>query len=140
MPFSPKQPASMMGTFALVLFFTMLKEAFEDYQRYKQQREVNRKQTSVYSGTSFRETVWESVRAGQLIKIEKDQEVPADVLIIGSSNEESGVVFVDTMALDGETNLKEKVSALEEQIQDLSRLKGSILCELPNDSLEHWEG
>jgi magnesium-transporting ATPase (P-type) len=61
-------------------------------------------------------------------------------LIIGSSNEESGVVFVDTMALDGETNLKEKVSALEEQIQDLSRLKGSILCELPNDSLEHWEG
>ena len=31
MPFSPKRPASMIGTFALVLVFTMLKEAYEDY-------------------------------------------------------------------------------------------------------------
>lgn len=31
MPFSPKKPASMIGTFATVLFFTMLKEAYEDF-------------------------------------------------------------------------------------------------------------
>ncbi len=31
MPFSPKRPASMIGTFALVLIFTMLKEAYEDF-------------------------------------------------------------------------------------------------------------
>ena len=31
MPFSPKKPASMIGTFTLVLVFTMLKEAYEDY-------------------------------------------------------------------------------------------------------------
>lgn len=31
LPFSPKTPASMIGTFAGVLFFTMLKEAYEDY-------------------------------------------------------------------------------------------------------------
>ena len=31
MPFSPKTPASMIGTFAMVLFFTMLKEAYEDF-------------------------------------------------------------------------------------------------------------
>ena len=40
---------SMVGTFALVLFFTMLKEAYEDYQRYKQQKEVNRKKTWTWS-------------------------------------------------------------------------------------------
>jgi len=33
-PFSPKTPASMIGTFACVLIFTMLKEAYEDNQRY----------------------------------------------------------------------------------------------------------
>lgn len=33
----------MVGTFAMVLFFTMVKEAYEDYQRYKQQKEVNNK-------------------------------------------------------------------------------------------------
>ena len=31
MPFSPKSPGSMIGTFAMVLFFTMLKEAYEDF-------------------------------------------------------------------------------------------------------------
>jgi hypothetical protein len=29
--FSPKSPESMLGTFAAVLFFTMVKEAFEDF-------------------------------------------------------------------------------------------------------------
>ena len=29
--FSPKSPESMLGTFAAVLFFTMIKEAFEDF-------------------------------------------------------------------------------------------------------------
>jgi hypothetical protein len=33
----------MILTFAMVLFFTMIKEAYEDYQRYKMQNEVNRK-------------------------------------------------------------------------------------------------
>jgi phospholipid-transporting ATPase len=29
LPFSPKNPASMISTFALVLMFTMIKEAYE---------------------------------------------------------------------------------------------------------------
>ena len=41
MPFSPKTPGSMIGTFAMVLFFTMLKEAYEDFQRYRSDREMN---------------------------------------------------------------------------------------------------
>lgn len=45
MPFSPKKPASMIGTFALVLIFTMLKEAYEDYQRAKSDRELNNRGT-----------------------------------------------------------------------------------------------
>jgi P-type E1-E2 ATPase len=49
---------------------------------------------------------------GDIIKLEKDTEVPADILLIFSSNI-SGLVFVDTMNLDGETNLKEKVSLKE---------------------------
>lgn len=38
----------MIGTFASVLFFTMLKEAYEDFQRYKSDRELNKKVTHVY--------------------------------------------------------------------------------------------
>jgi phospholipid-transporting ATPase len=45
MPFSPKTPASMIGTFAAVLVFTMLKEAYEDFQKYKADKEMNSRQS-----------------------------------------------------------------------------------------------
>jgi P-type E1-E2 ATPase len=46
---------------------------------------------------------------GELVKIYKDEEIPADVVILKSSKE-NGLCFVDTMNLDGETNLKERSS------------------------------
>jgi hypothetical protein len=37
----------MIGTFSMVLFFTMLKEAYEDFQRYKSDKEMNLRPTQV---------------------------------------------------------------------------------------------
>lgn len=104
----------MIGTFAFVLFFTMLKEAYEDYQRHKQDKEVNRKRAKVFDSSKgkFEWLQWEKMTNGSIIRLENDHEVPADVLIIYSSNP-SGLVFVDTMNLDGETNLKEKQALCE---------------------------
>ena len=50
----------MIGTFAMVLFFTMLKEAYEDFQRYKSDRELNNKITRIYEpiGQFFKEILW----------------------------------------------------------------------------------
>ena len=48
---------------------------------------------------------WAAVRVGDIIKVEKDQEIPADLLVICAPKE---VVFVSTMNLDGETNLKDR--------------------------------
>ena len=45
LPFSPKRPASMIGTFSLVLIFTMLKEAYEDFQRFKSDNELNNRES-----------------------------------------------------------------------------------------------
>ena len=39
----------MIGTFAVVLIFTMLKEALEDLQRHKSDRELNNKETLVFN-------------------------------------------------------------------------------------------
>lgn len=77
--------------------------------------------------------------------IKKNEEIPADLLMLCSSNE-SGIAFVDTMALDGETNLKEKVTAMDDYHPEMGlnhallNLRGNLLCDQPNDSLEHWEG
>jgi len=48
MPFSPKSPESQIGTFAFILIVSMLKEAYEDYQRYKSDNELNNKITWVH--------------------------------------------------------------------------------------------
>lgn len=132
----------MIGTFLMVLMFTMIKEAYEDYQRYKQDKEVNRKKAKVFSKQQkkFVFEKWENIRAGDVLKLEKDTEVPADVLQIFSTNI-SGLVFVDTMNLDGETNLKEKMSLKENfDEKDIPIFQGEIQCDSPNEHLDFWEG
>lgn len=41
LPTSAKNPASMIGTFSFVLFISALKEAYEDYQRFKNDKAIN---------------------------------------------------------------------------------------------------
>lgn len=54
----------------------------------------------------------EDVKMGNIIRLEKEDQVLADVLLIYTNNI-SGLVFADTMNLDGETNLKEKATICE---------------------------
>lgn len=50
---------------------------------------------------------WQDIRAGELVKVMKDEEFPADLVLL-KSEKESGIVFVDTMNLDGEVKIKMK--------------------------------
>ena len=61
----------------------------------------------------FRTVPWEEILGGQTVMVKKNEDAPADILVMYTSNE-NGVAFVDTMALDGETNLKEKVTCLDD--------------------------
>ena len=44
-----------------------------------------------------------------MIRIDKDEEIPADLLLISAPKD---IVFVSTMNLDGETNLKDRELAI----------------------------
>jgi magnesium-transporting ATPase (P-type) len=71
MPFSPKNPYTQTSTFVMVLLFTMLKEAYEDFRRYKQDKDINYKKTNVYDYKSkqFNNTFWYQLKAGDIIKV-----------------------------------------------------------------------
>jgi len=71
MPFSPKRPASMFGTFSMVLIFTMLKEAYEDYQRYKSDSELNNRasQRLNYGTQTFETCQWNEIKVGDIVKV-----------------------------------------------------------------------
>ena len=45
---------------------------------------------------------------GDFIFIKKNEEIPADMIVVNSSNED-GVIFINTSSLDGEKTLKNKV-------------------------------
>ena len=71
MSFSPKAPASMIGTFAAVLFFTMLKEAYEDIQRAKSDKELNEKPTRILDRNTgqLENCLWAYLKVGDIVKV-----------------------------------------------------------------------
>jgi magnesium-transporting ATPase (P-type) len=70
----------------------------------------------------------------------KGEEIPADMLCISAPEE---VVFISTMNLDGETNLKDRELAIpqlvgKKGVKALQCFNGSIDCDQPNELLESW--
>ncbi len=86
--------------------------------------------------------LWKNIEIGSLIKVNQNEEIPADLLIIKSSKT-SGIAFLDTMNLDGETNLKERIAPKEtKDLDDLSLhgLRAKLVYDRPNANLENWDG
>jgi len=63
----------------------MLKDAFEDYKRFKCDREENEKSIKVWDGSKFVYKNWERLKIGEVIRIEEGDYFPADVLLLCSS-------------------------------------------------------
>lgn len=70
--------------------------------------------------------------------MQKDEEVPADLLLINAPKD---IVFVSTMNLDGETNLKDRELTVNSiKLNVLKSFSGNISCDPPDESLDKWEG
>ena len=140
--FSPINPASMVGTFIFVLTCTMIKEAIEDYRRYQQDELNNNRLILKFIEGQWKETKCWTLMPGDIIKVLKNEELSADVLLLKTSND-NGYAYIETKSLDGETNLKEKVALQEYKNiyeDDYCDLKGSIICDFPNENLNIWNG
>jgi phospholipid-translocating ATPase len=53
----------------------------------------------------FHRSAWKDLQVGDFVRIYNDDEFPADVIILASSDPE-GACYIETKNLDGETNLK----------------------------------
>lgn len=92
----------------------------------------------------FEETTWASVTVGCIIKVEKDEIIPCDILIIKSSNE-SGFCYFQTTNLDGESALKSReavgvINTIVNQDVDLNMINGYVEVDQPNDDIYCIEG
>ncbi|KIW20668.1 hypothetical protein PV08_01245 [Exophiala spinifera] len=53
----------------------------------------------------FKKDYWKNVQVGDFIRIYNDEQIPADVVVLSTSDPD-GACYVETKNLDGETNLK----------------------------------
>ncbi|XP_072972550.1 probable phospholipid-transporting ATPase 8 [Typha angustifolia] len=143
-PLAPYRAVSILLPLVVVTGATMAKEAVEDWRRKQQDIEVNNRKVGIYDGThSFHQTEWEKLQVGDIVKVEKDEYFPADLLLLSSSYED-GLCYVETMNLDGETNLKRKQSleVTSSLCNDHSfqKYKALVKCEDPNEKLYSFIG
>jgi phospholipid-transporting ATPase len=98
----------IFGPLIIVVSISMLKDFFEDYKRHKSDREENTKQVQKLAQGGFSAATWEALYCGDVVQVQQNEYIPADLIVIGSSDNK-GKAFVETKSLDGETNLKEKL-------------------------------
>ena len=94
---------------------------------------------------NFKNRCWKDVNIGDIIRIRANEEVPADVIIISTSDLE-GNCYIETKNLDGESNLKTR-TALKcggnnnlKHSDDLSDTKFWVECDAPNANLYSFKG
>ncbi|PKA63627.1 Putative phospholipid-transporting ATPase 4 [Apostasia shenzhenica] len=143
-PVTPFSAVSMIAPVVFVVGLSMAKEALEDWRRFMQDMKVNLRKVSVHKGGGqFGHKNSQNIRVGDIVKVEKDQFFPADLLLLSSSYDD-GICYVETMNLDGETNLKVKrsleVTLPLEEDDCFKEFRGTIRCEDPNPGLYSFVG
>ncbi|KAF4088517.1 hypothetical protein AMELA_G00082980 [Ameiurus melas] len=127
----------------LVLSITAVKDATDDYFRHKSDNQVNNRQSQVLINGILQKEKWMNVTVGDIIKLENNQFVAADLLLL-SSSEPHGLCYVETAELDGETNMKVRQSlSVTSELGDptnLARFDGEVVCEPPNNKLDRFCG
>ncbi|KIL64320.1 hypothetical protein M378DRAFT_192664 [Amanita muscaria Koide BX008] len=145
---------------AFVLTVTMGKEAYDDYKRNLRDREANSQRYLVLdpppnqdfalsmeeeylnSHANTRSVPSSSLRVGDLVLLEKNQRVPADMVLLHTSDT-SGTCFIRTDQLDGETDWKLRVAVPECQKlveEDIVRLDADIYADAPIKDIHTFIG
>lgn len=143
-PLAPYSAISAIVPLIIIVGGTMVKEAVEDWRRRKQDIEVNNRNVKVrkHDGT-FGLTEWKNLKVGDVVKVGKDEFFPADLLLLSSSYEDA-ICYVETMNLDGETNLKLKqaleVTSFLHEDSKFCDFKAVVKCEDPNANLYSFVG
>jgi P-type E1-E2 ATPase len=94
----------------------MAREGYEDFKRLKSDRKSNSSKTRKLMGNGVVKVPWWDLHPGDIVKVHMGELVPVDMVPLYCS-EPSGISYVETSSLDGEKNLKPKLSISEVQVE-----------------------
>ncbi|KAL5711456.1 P-type phospholipid transporter [Ranunculus cassubicifolius] len=119
-----------------VLSVTAVKDGYEDWRRHRSDRKENNREALVLQSGKFSPKTWKKIQAGDVVKIGVNETMPCDMVLLGTSDH-SGVAYIQTMNLDGESNLKTRYARQETTSMDFAggNVSGLIRCEQPNRNI-----
>lgn len=119
-----------------VLFVTAVKDGYEDWRRHRSDKKENNREALVLQSGRFQPKRWKKIQAGEVVKIFANETIPCDIVLLGTSDP-SGIAYILTMNLDGESNLKTRYARQETAsvVAEESVVSGLIRCEQPNRNI-----
>lgn len=100
--------------------------------------------TSPQISTQWKTLHWRDVKVGDIVKIYRNDPVPADTVLL-HVNGPNSIAYIETMALDGETNLKSKqapsiIAKNCQSINEIVTCRAKVVVENPNIDLYNFDG
>ncbi|KFV94101.1 putative phospholipid-transporting ATPase IK, partial [Eurypyga helias] len=135
---------TLLFPLSCLLIIRGLRDLIDDIGRHQSDRNTNSRPCEILSGKSFCWQKWRDIRVGDIVRLRKESFVPADMLLLCSS-EPSSLCYVETADIDGETNLKFRQALLvthQELVSEesLATFDGRVTCEEPNSRLHSFTG
>ncbi|GAM24030.1 hypothetical protein SAMD00019534_072050 [Acytostelium subglobosum LB1] len=134
---TPVNPLSTWGALVFIFAVSAIKEVFDDLNRRRRDSEANSRLYSVVRESATQQVRSSEIRVGDIVYLTGDREIPSDLLILATSNED-GSCYIQTANLDGETDLKSRMAPAETRgysMSDLSKFRGVVECPGPNSNI-----
>ncbi|KAM0841454.1 hypothetical protein ACQ4PT_059059 [Festuca glaucescens] len=119
---------------SVVLAVTAVKDAYEDWRRHRSDKNENNRSASVLVDGVFRPKRWKEMQVGDVVRVVANETLPCDMVLL-STSDPTGVAYVQTINLDGESNLKTRYAKQETMLTPPEALAGVIKCEKPNRNI-----
>uniref|UniRef100_A0A0E0NUG3 Phospholipid-transporting ATPase n=1 Tax=Oryza rufipogon TaxID=4529 RepID=A0A0E0NUG3_ORYRU len=127
-------PVASVLPLAFVLGVTAVKDAYEDWRRHRSDKTENNRTASVLVDGVFQPKPWREIQVGELVRVVANETLPCDMVLV-STSDPTGVAYVQTINLDGESNLKTRYAKQETMSTPPEALAGLIKCEKPNRNI-----
>uniref|UniRef100_A0A8C5LNA8 Phospholipid-transporting ATPase n=1 Tax=Leptobrachium leishanense TaxID=445787 RepID=A0A8C5LNA8_9ANUR len=121
-----------------------VKDLIDDIARNKSDKAINNRSCDILKGQRFCSEKWKDIQVGDIVRLQKDDFVPADLLLLYSL-EPNSLCFVETADIDGETNLKFKQASMVTHKllcteESMAAFDGKVTCEESNSNMHSFTG
>jgi phospholipid-transporting ATPase len=136
---SPTGRYTTLATLIFVLTVNGIKDALEDLQRHRQDKVVNTRKIVAVRGGELVDVEWQNLSVGDIVKLKNDDFIPADIVVLSTSDEKNSRCYIETSNMDGESDYKPRKGLVEtssyRDIQSISKMKGVLKAEAPNKTI-----